>query len=211
MKNNFLELIDKGASESRVQEFLERNPAIVCGSAYLMGDAVISKFRLGVDLVTDFAYVNPRSGSTLLFLVEIEDPGKPIFNKDDQFTEHFNQAYQQLEDWLGWCVSHREELRQLFLPLTSISGENPASYVPRGLLIYGRRAELTSARRRERWQSKSASNPFVVVRTYDGFCEDRRNFIPPDGSLSGRTVCVSYRNRRFLPKRQGGGDLFESK
>lgn len=150
--NYFFDLLNQNPKEQKVQRFLEENPSMICGADYVMDNAVISKLRLGADHATDFAYVNPQSGCTYLHLIEIEKPSKRIFKKNDEFTHGFYQAYQQVEDWLGWCSRNRDGIREILEPLREKSGDLVGYYNPRGLLIFGRDSEINSVRRRERWQ-----------------------------------------------------------
>lgn len=199
--NELIQLVNKNVDEPTVQGFLERNPAAICGAEYVMANAVISKLRLGADYIPDFAYVNPQSGRTFLRLIEIEAPAKQIFTGGDNFSASFNHAYQQVEDWLGWCGRHHNELFELLLPLKEEAGDHVMSYVPRGLLLYGRRDEINTVKRRERWKQKVSSNPYIQVRTYDGYATDMTHFIPPANTTPlSYLKCVTYSDRRFKVK-----------
>lgn len=109
----FERLLDTGPEETVVQAFLEAHPAMVCGTDYVMASSLISKLPLGKDFVPDFAYVNPQSGRTFLKLFEIKKPDARIFTKHDQFTHRFQRAYQQVEDYIGWCHRNGSALREL--------------------------------------------------------------------------------------------------
>ncbi|WP_394551197.1 Shedu anti-phage system protein SduA domain-containing protein [Pantoea sp. SGAir0183] len=198
--NNLNKLIETNPEESIVQDFLERYPASIIGSKYALSNALIAKLPLGVDFVTDFAWVNPRSGPTYVYLIEIEKPSKLIFNQDDSFTQAFNHAYGQVEDWLGWTSRNQNTLRDILAPLRP-DFLLPPFFATRGVLIYGRESELNdNNRRKERWSQKGLSNPFIEVRTYDGWAREMDNHIPPrDGDVSYLST-MHYSNRSYHKK-----------
>lgn len=117
--NELIALSNTDPEESTVQKFFEKHPASIIGTAYALSNALIAKLPLGVDFVTDFTWVNPRSGPTYVYLIEIEKPSKSIFNKDDSFTQSFNHVYGQVEDWLGWYARNQDAFRDIFVPLKS--------------------------------------------------------------------------------------------
>lgn len=203
-------LLDRGAKESEVQDFFERNPVLVAGADYLFGQAVITKLPLGNDFVTDFAYINPQSGPKYLRLIEIEDPSKKIFRKDDRFTEKFAHALQQIDDWLGWCSQNRADLFHLFTPLYNAHNQSFPFLVPRALLIYGRRSEINNTRRQERWNALKQKHLFADIRTYDGFMEYRHGLMNVEVGTSFQIDCLTYGNRtferKFIGQSGGAGD-----
>ncbi|EAO6780596.1 DUF4263 domain-containing protein [Salmonella enterica subsp. enterica] len=197
--NELIALINTDPEESTVQKFFEKHPASIIGTAYALSNALIAKLPLGVDFVTDFTWVNPRSGPTYVYLIEIEKPSKSIFNKDDSFTQSFNHAYGQVEDWLGWYARNQDAFRDILVPL-KYHNDLPPFFAVRGILIYGRDSELSNNRREERWVQKGLSNPFVEVRTYDGWGREKNNTIPPHDILSDYLSTVHYSNRSYINK-----------
>lgn len=197
MTNNTLEaLLQTNPEERDCQNFFESNVGAICGSGYFMGNAVIRKFPLGTDYVTDFSYVNPQSGRCFVYLVELESPSKSIFTKNDQFTQDFNQALQQVNDWLIWCSKNRESLNQQLEPLRRKSGDAITMYAPRGILIYGRSAEINSIQRQDRWTAKTEENHHIQIRTYDGWARERKDFLT-GSNFPGYLECVAYQNRNY--------------
>ncbi|MCU5773975.1 DUF4263 domain-containing protein [Erwiniaceae bacterium BAC15a-03b] len=196
--NSLVALADTNPPESVIQHFFEQNPHAICGSDFVHANSLISKFCLGSDYETDFAYVNPQSGPTFLYLVEIERPDKPIFNKNDSFTQEFNHAFQQIEDWFVWCSNNCTNLRNTLTPLKR--GYNlPPFFVIRGILIYGRASEINNTRRKERWTQKVSSSHYINIRTYDGWAREMDRFLPGDGEDSpfGYVETVRYSQREF--------------
>ena len=66
---------------------------------YLHMNCVISKFKLGNEFVTDFAYLTKSSDYWEFVLVELEDAKKKIFTNDKEniyFHSEFNHAYDQI-------------------------------------------------------------------------------------------------------------------
>ncbi|EDI9436924.1 hypothetical protein GEM69_20330, partial [Salmonella enterica] len=69
--NELIKLIDTNPEEATVQNFFEKHPASIIGTAYALSNTLIAKLPLGVDFVTDFTWVNPRSGPTYVYIIEI--------------------------------------------------------------------------------------------------------------------------------------------
>jgi hypothetical protein len=158
--------------ESKVHEVFANSPFLL---PYVfdmhhgpLGGVVLSKPRLGPDFIPDFALVTCNSAFARVVLIEIEDPCKRIFTKSDAFDHEFNAAMQQVRDWLI-----QEDV--WWPTLLQLLGEhlNP-NYHPRrydwhktsATLIYGRRSEITTRKRQERWSSVS-SGIWVDAMTYD--------------------------------------------
>ncbi|KAI4451591.1 hypothetical protein C823_006151 [Eubacterium plexicaudatum ASF492] len=74
----YFDVIEKnGNTENQIQEFLEENtifiPMPFLLNHYLHMNCVISKFKLGNEFVTDFAYLTKSSDYWEFVLVELED------------------------------------------------------------------------------------------------------------------------------------------
>lgn len=100
-------------------------------------------------------------------MVKIEAPHKKIFNSNtNTFTSDFNQAYGQLEEWYTWTRSNgnrqvlTEKLEHLYNTSSNMSKINEINFI----LIYGRRAELTSAN--QIFRDSKNREPFKVM-TFD--------------------------------------------
>ena len=188
-------LLQSHPQEPELQKFFEAKPERLCGSMYLMGNAVIRKLPIGNNFVSDFVYVNPQSGRTRLYLVEIESSTKSIFNKDDSFTAEFYKALQQIKDWVRFCNNNQQAIRDILEPLRQTSGDQISSYIARGILIYGRRAELNSVKRKERWESVLSPEDALEIRTYDGHAEANDGYL--DSTIDGGPDCVAYQDRSY--------------
>lgn len=199
-------LLDTKCTEADVQKLFEARPEAICGSLYVMNNAVIRKFPLGRDHATDFTYVNPQSGQTFIYLIEIESPSKKIFNKDDSFTPELSQALQQVNDWLVWCSLNDDALSQQLEPLRRRNGDCILHYVPRGILIYGREEEINSARRNERWLGKVKENPFISIRTYDGWNKEHSRFLS-DNRFDIGVRSVVYQRRDYSDLQTVASDI----
>ncbi|QNN78042.1 DUF4263 domain-containing protein [Pseudoxanthomonas mexicana] len=194
-----LDVVNGGADEPDVQNFFEKFPEGLTGSIYLLGNVVIRKFKLGADYIPDFAYVQPMSGRTYMHLVEIESPKKNIFTQNDEFTKEFNQALQQVRDWMQWVHQNSQTLMQQIEPLRVGNYDTLYNPIARGTLIFGRRGETeANQRRRERWAGiKDQCASQVSIYSYDGIAEANQKTLPPNLG-SGLVHCVAYQGRDFV-------------
>jgi hypothetical protein len=151
--NSFQQLLAQQPNEVALQGYLETHPQSIVANKYILGNAVIRKFPLGRDFVTDFAYVESQSGRAYLHMIEIEDSSKLIFTKKHQFTEEFNQALQQVKDWLYWVEGNRTAVFNSLEPLRASTNASILAYTGRGHLMFGRRSEINHVQRRERWDA----------------------------------------------------------
>lgn len=197
MAHEFSRLIDSDPEEPLVQAFLELHPVMICGSDYVMAKSVISKLPLGRDHVPDFVYVNPQSGLTFVHLFEIKKPAMSIFTKADEFSKPFCHAYQQVEDYVGWCQRNADALIEILRPLDAHEMSRIGIRVAKGHLIYGRRREINSVRRKERWQQRVGASQLVTLRTYDGFAQERERFMQLTVE-QGYSKSVAYKRRSYV-------------
>jgi hypothetical protein len=76
---------------------------------------VLSKIRLGAELVTDFVIVRDEGSYGLAYqLIEIERPWDIPFTKDGIASARLTRAIHQILDWKRWIEEHRIEARKLF-------------------------------------------------------------------------------------------------
>lgn len=193
------ELVLKEANrEQEIQDYLEHRPELLPGLFDFhngpLHDVVISKFPLGADFKCDFAFLTRNSMQLQFTFIEIEEPNKPIFNKDDSFTKEFNQARQQIADWGIWAEKNLHTLIEMFSPMFEYYPVENDSKDFRFYLIYGRRAEVEmSKKRKERWsgiQPNSASKSIVMSFDRLRFCNE----------CSERLIVCSYKDRSFVAK-----------
>ena len=108
----FRSLLSRDPTELEVQEFLEKHPWLVPGHRTPSGTSghyplhciLIAQPKLpGSEVyVPDFMWIATHSGAWYPTLVEIERPGKRIFNKDYNPSAHFTKARNQLAQWRAW-------------------------------------------------------------------------------------------------------------
>jgi hypothetical protein len=90
-------------------------------------------------------------GAAISF-VEIEDPHKPVFNKDGSFSQAFNHARQQLADWKLWAEKNINTLMTMFGSMFETYNADNDRKDFRFYLVCGRRPEVESdLKRKERW------------------------------------------------------------
>lgn len=150
-QEKYSELLERGnTSEKDFQDFFEQNPSFIPGSYELLGHSghspfmctLISQPEIGsmVRRKPDFMWL---SGNSLYFcpvFVEIEDPKKNMFNKDNTYTAKFNQALQQIEEWQ--YILEQSTAKSSFYECYKIPlYEQEKIFAPQFLLIYGRRSE----------------------------------------------------------------------
>ena len=201
-----LDLLESAATEQEIHEFLELNPVFIPGLLDLhggpLGRVVVSKLPLGSEYITDFAFISRDSQSRQFTFVEIEHPKKRIFTKDDAFTKDLNDALQQVRDWLRWFEQNKNYIIEVFrvaFPILDATLVGKPIYL-RVVLVYGRRTELNSPKRHQRWESLPTgilqSRPLNVM-TYDRLVPDRKwGLTLPH--IEGLHTC-RYRNGSLVP------------
>jgi Domain of unknown function (DUF4263) len=76
---------------------------------------VISKIRLGAELVTDLVIVQDEASRGLSYwLVELESPWNAPFTKGGVASGRLTRAIHQVLDWKRWLDEHQSEARKLF-------------------------------------------------------------------------------------------------
>ena len=193
----FKQLLDTAESESEIQSFLEEQPHLLFDLLMSPHATVITQFPLGSDFRSDFAFVHSHSGGNFLELIELKHPKTLIFNRDGSFSQQFNHALQQIQDWTAWCRAHQEAtLRQIKPLIRYLKSDN--LYV-NALLVMGRRKELSNKQRQERFEARLHQLPQgLQFRTYDGFAErleDYRKWLK-EGYRSVR--CLRYKEQGFM-------------
>jgi len=162
------------AKESAFQDFFERHPCMIPGPFGLIGTSGHSPYPAAIisqpilpdftQRVPDFMWIARDSETIYPVLIEIEEPTKPWFRKDDTQHSKLTQARDQITEWMGWFQNPLNVARLgEYYKLDIRTGEH---IQPLYLLIYGRRSEAnkTEDRRRRRANLKR-SNEFIM--TYD--------------------------------------------
>ena len=149
-------LVASDLAESEYQSFLEEHPVFVDPLAA----EVHNRKRLGIELVTDFVV---RRHDSRYVVVEIEKPQDRLFTSSDDFAAPFTHASGQVLDFQGW-IAENISYAQKHLP----GIENP-----HGLLIMGRRTEMSTSQEAKlrRWLSNSKH---IDVLTFDDLSKRAR-------------------------------------
>ena len=191
-------LLNQATREQDIQDFLELHPELLPGLSDLhngpLHGIVISKFPFGADYKCDFAFVTRHSMALQFTFVEVEDPTRPIFNKDGSFSQYFNHARQQIADWRVWAEKNIDTLMDMFSPMFETYNASSDRKDFRFYLVYGRRTEAESDRKRkDRWSSIFAtSDRKTFVMSYD-----RRHCFE---ETNDRLIVCSYQDRSFYAK-----------
>lgn len=168
----YLEVIEnENNTENQIQKFLEDNtifiPMPFLLNHHLHMNCVISKFKLGNELVTDFAYLTKSSDYWEFVLIELEDAKKKIFTKEKDriyFHSDFNHAYDQITSWKAYVSKNRERVLHQIDKLRVPLNENSVRF--KYVLVIGRNFEKNHSEKcREMFAEKSKDD--VRVMTYD--------------------------------------------
>lgn len=125
---DFSGLIQSNEREEVYQQCFQDHPVLIDPLA----SRIIPKQKLGLELVTDF--VVERHDQKYIVL-EIERPQDKIFTGDNDITARFSHAFGQIVDFQAWVDANIAYAQKLLPRISS----------PQGLLIMGRRTELTQA------------------------------------------------------------------
>jgi hypothetical protein len=164
-------LDDSSYNENNIQNFLENNSELIplpfLNGHQLHFTTIISKFKLGNEYVTDFAYLTKCSDYWYFVLVELEDSKKKIFTRDKEnihFSADFNHAYDQITSWKAYINDNRESVLKKVNKIKIPLGENPIYF--KYVLIIGRNEEKKDSERKTKMFAQK-SNSDTKVMTYD--------------------------------------------
>lgn len=179
---------NKRNTENQIQEFLEENtifiPTPFLLNHHLHMNCVISKFKLGNEFVTDFAYLTKSSDYWEFVLVELEDAKKKIFTKDKEniyFHSEFNHAYDQIMSWKAYVNKNREAILHQIDKLRVPLNENSVRF--KYVLVIGRNSEKNNSEKRRAMFAEKSDND-IRVMTYD--------------SLVSQCESVSYNDEKII-------------
>lgn len=171
-KQSFIALIDdQTKNENDVQRFLEDHTELIplpfLSGHYLHFSSVISKFKLGGEYITDFAYLTKCSDYWEVVLMELEDATKKIFTKDKEniyFSADFNHACDQISSWKAYIDTNKDkilyQLQKIRVPL----GENPVRF--KYVLIIGRNSEKEDCEKHTKMFAQKNDGDTKIM-TYD--------------------------------------------
>lgn len=134
---------------------------------HLHMNSIISKFKIGNEYITVFAYLTKSSDFWYFVLMELEDPKKRIFTKNNEniyFHSDFNHAYDQVTSWKAYISQHSNEILnqidKIRVPL------NYNNVIFKYVLIYRRSCEkANSPKKTAMFAPKSTDD--IRVMTYD--------------------------------------------
>ena len=182
--NEFIDLMDSTPpqSEEAIHQYLVKYPALIPIWRPLDG-VVYSKFKLGTEHVTDFAFVRDDTPGLRWTFVEIEKPGDRLFRKNGSPTAALTHALGQLHQWAEWFQNNRDYVKNNWPHGTRARKIGMAE--PHLILVMGRReADLWD--RRELLQRFGGG---VEVRTFDGL---EFNLKMPAVEDEATLRCLSY-------------------
>ena len=209
----YFDVIEKnGNTENQIQEFLEENtifiPMPFLLNHYLHMNCVISKFKLGNEFVTDFAYLTKSSDYWEFVLVELEDAKKKIFTNDKEniyFHSEFNHAYDQITSWKAYVNKNREAILHQIDKLRVPLNENSVRF--KYVLVIGRNAEKNNSEKRRAMFAEKSDND-IRVMTYDSLVSQCES-VPYNGE---KIILSTWKEQGFkikkLPKQEISTSLF---
>ena len=179
----YRDLLQHHSAEEKVfQEFFERNPAYVPGGCDLNDGsghwpyplALITKPALqgSFERIPDFMWLASYSATFHPILIEIEAPAKLCFRTDNGYTQDIQHALEQLRHWRMWMEEsdhHSMFVRRFRLITGGLTGIYLAEnrFVPKYLLIYGRRKEIKSDSKKRKLREQLTDSG-IQIRSYDG-------------------------------------------
>jgi hypothetical protein len=148
----FRELLDSDPErEEMLQQFLKRNPALLCPTHTKMWP----KLPLGAK-ETDFVF---RDATSQYLLVELEKSTHSLFRKDGHAKTELNVAIGQIADWKRYLEDNLRTV-QHELGLTGITAN------PRSLVVIGRSCTLSDENCRK-LRVMETERPRLKIMTYD--------------------------------------------
>ncbi|HHP7423641.1 TPA: Shedu immune nuclease family protein [Enterobacter roggenkampii] len=176
---NFKALLDAPAPPGRqkeqvIQDFLEQNTQFIPTPNLLNHglhfQSIISKFPLGTELTTDYAYITKSSDVWILTLVELESSDKNIFTSDSKKTNttaEFNAALNQVRSWKNFIDDNKAEVIRRIQPLLKPAGmsQNPVQFNYQ--LIIGRSVNKNFNDERKKHFRGLISETGINIMTYD--------------------------------------------
>jgi hypothetical protein len=169
-------------SEEIFHQFMVKYPALIPVWRPLEG-IVYSKFKLGTEHITDFAFVRDDSPGLRWNFVEIEKPGDRLLRKDGSPTAALTHALGQLHQWAEWFRNNLDYVKNNWPHGTRARKLGMAD--PHLILVMGRREV-------DWWEQRTLLQRFgggVEVRSFDGLKSNLRSPAVDDG---GVLKCVSY-------------------
>ena len=199
---------DEDNNENKVQEFLENHTAFI-PMEFLLNhqlhmNCVISKFKLGNELVTDFAYLTKCSDYWNLVLVELETPKKKIFtnNKNNvYFSSEFNHAYDQITSWKSYIEKNKESVLYKIDKLKQPLNDNHVRF--KYILVIGRNKEKENSEKRRAMFAEKSREDFRVM-TYDSLASQYKCSHHSNDKI---IVLSSWEDQGFIIKKMSNKEI----
>lgn len=134
---------------------------------YLHMNCIISKFNIGNEYVTDFAYLTKSSDFWYFVMMEIEDPKKRIFTNDIEnvyFHSDFSHARDQIKSWKTYIAKNRESVLKKIDKIRIPLNENEVRF--KYVLVYGRNSEKDNSEKRRAMFAQELTDDTRIM-TYD--------------------------------------------
>jgi hypothetical protein len=158
----YLRLLDERVAEREVHEFLAAHTYFFEGFVRMLGSSPVwSKVKLGSDYEVDFLFFDSASTGPEWDLVEIEAPDKKLFTKSGDQTAHLTHAIGRVRDWQTWVRENR----------TYAQENMPHIEYPMGLLVMGRRRDLTQEDRRRLTRINHEQRAWLKIVSLDRLAE----------------------------------------
>ncbi len=210
VKEEFTKLIsDSKTNESMIQEYMEQHTELIPFAAHILNHgihmkSVISKFPIGKDYITDFAFLTKSTICWNLVLVEIEDSNKKMFitRSETDFTAQFNHAYSQIQSWKAHIERDDCEVKKQIEKIRKPLEDNIVRY--KYVLVYGRDEELKGSDRRRQMLLQKCSDD-IRVMTYDSLISQLDTFT--SWGIDSIIVLKTKGSQNFEIKRLPDGDI----
>ncbi len=211
MIKKFFDIVEgKSNTENQIQNFLEENtifiPMPFLLNHHLHMNCVVSKFPLGNEFVTDFAYLTKSSDYWELVLIELEDPKKKIFTNNKEniyFHSDFNHAYDQIMSWKAYVSKNREGILHQIDKLRVPLNENSVRF--KYVLVIGRNFEKDNSEKRRAMFAEKSDND-IRVMTYDSLVSQCESV-----SYDGEKIILSvWKEQGFKIKKLPKQEIFTS-
>lgn len=179
-RKEFQKIVDSGAKEESLHEYLEENPLLLLNAGIRFAFpfarkrcALFSKLPFAERYVIDLSFVHADSTGTNWVFIELEKSDVKLFNKKGDMSQYLNHAYRQVMDWQAWIKDNKAYAQDILGRLqvsAGITKETNFSTDPYFVIIIGRRQMLTDGDKRRR-NELCNSNPRLKILTYDRLLE----------------------------------------
>jgi len=195
-------LLSSVKTEQPIHDFFEAHPQVLPGIGFYhngpRGDIVVTKLPLGLDFVTDFAFVSANSQMVQFTCIEIEGPRVSLFGRGAQFSRAYLEARQQIADWNLWAQSNIREAMRMFDRLGDWLPSATFSISLQCILVVGRRSEIDTIKRKQRWAAENAlRQASMTIMTYDRLLDGMRSGYQ---SWSKKMLVCTYKDRALHAK-----------